>query len=194
MINQRFAAFFLFTATCSMLSGCVGLFAVGAGAGVASAKDPRSLGTQLDDENIESRALSRIRDRDEITTQSSIEVVSYNRIVLVIGQTPNKGYKTEIGEIVANVPNVRKVYNEVRVGPPSTTMDGASDSSITAKVKSSLLTESGFPSGKVKVVTESGIVYLMGLVSRTDADKAADIARTVSGVQKVIQLFEIAEG
>ena len=176
-----------------LLSGCVGLFAIGAGAGVSSANDPRSLGTQVDDENIESRALSKIRERDDISTQSEIEVVSYNRIVLVIGQTPNKGYKTEIGELIANVPNVRKVYNEVRVGAPAGSLAGASDTTITTKVKSSLLTESGFPSNRVKVVTESKVVYLLGLVTREQAEKATELARVVSGVEKVVQLFEMVE-
>ncbi len=194
MFNRHFLKCVCCSVVIASLSGCVGLFAVGAGAGVSSANDSRSFGTQLDDENIESRALSRIRERDDISTQSSIEVVSYNRVVLLIGRTPNKGYKNDVAEMVSNVPNVRKVYNEITVGPPSTTMDGARDSTITAKVKSTLLTESGFPSAKVKVVTDNSVVYLFGLITREQAAHASELARQVPDVEKVVQLFEIVEG
>lgn len=175
------------------LSGCLGVVAAGAGAGAIMADDPRSFGTQIDDENIESRALKAIRNNDEIREQSHIEVVSYNRIALVVGQTPAESYRTKIGELVANVPNVRKVYNEVKVTVPRSALTGMSDSTITSKIKSSLLLESEFPSSNVKILTENGEVFLMGLVTRSQADRATEIARTTSGVVKVVQIFEILE-
>ena len=172
------------------LTGCVGAMVAGAGAGTMSANDPRSFGTQLDDEAIENRAINAIRSREDIADQSHVEVVSYNRIVLLIGQTPAVSYRQTLAELVANVPNVRKVYNEMQIAGPRSALTAISDSTITTKIKSSLLAESDFPSGQIKVVTENGEVFLMGLISRAQAARATDIARSTGGVQKVVQLFE----
>lgn len=172
------------------LTGCVGAMVAGAGAGTMSANDPRSFGTQLDDEAIENRAINAIRSREDIADQSHVEVVSYNRIVLLIGQTPAVSYRQTLAELVANVPNVRKVYNEMQIAGPRSALTAMSDSTITTKIKSSLLAESDFPSGQIKVVTENGEVFLMGLISRAQAARATDIARSTGGVQKVVQLFE----
>ncbi|NQD39050.1 BON domain-containing protein [Permianibacter sp. IMCC34836] len=177
----------------TLLAGCFGAVVAGAGAGTMSAKDSRSFGTQLDDEAIENRAINAIRERTDIADQSHVEVVSYNRIVLLVGQTPTVSYKQTLAELVANVPNVRKVYNEMQVAGPRSALTAMSDSTITTKIKTSLLTESDFPSGKIKVVTENGEVFLMGLVSREQAVRATDIARGTGGVQKVVQLFEYGD-
>ena len=102
-------------------------------------------------------------------------------------------YKQTLAELVANVPNVRKVYNEMQVSGPRSALTSMSDSTITTKIKTSLLTESDFPSSQVKVVTENGEVFLMGLISRAQAARATDIARSTGGVQKVVQLFEYTD-
>ena len=180
----------LLAGSTATLTGCAGALVAGAGAGTMSANDPRSLGTQLDDEAIENRAINAIRSRMDIADQSHVEVVSYNRIVLLIGQTPTVSYKNTLAELVANVPNVRKVYNERQVSGPRSALTSMSDSTITTKIKTALLTESDFPSSQVKVVTENGEVFLMGLISRAQAARATEIARATGGVQKVIQLFE----
>lgn len=191
---QRLAlALLLCSLLCSSLTGCVGAMVAGAGAGSMSASDPRSLGTQVDDEAIENRAINAVRTRMDIAEQSHIEVVSYNRIVLLVGQTPTVTYKQTLAELVANVPNVRKVYNEMQVAGPRSALTSMSDSTITTKIKTSLLTESDFPSSQVKVVTENGEVFLMGLISRAQAARATDIARSTGGVQKVVQLFEYTD-
>lgn len=177
----------------TLLAGCFGAVVAGAGAGTMSAKDSRSFGTQLDDEAIENRAINAVRERTDIADQSHVEVVSYNRIVLLVGQTPTVSYKQTLAELVANVPNVRKVYNEMQVAGPRSALTAMSDATITTKIKTSLLTESDFPSGKIKVVTENGEVFLMGLITREQAVRATDIARGTGGVQKVVQLFEYDE-
>ncbi len=179
--------------TALTLLGCAEAMVVGAGAGAASAQDSRSFGTQIDDENIENRTLSAMRNRADILEQSNIEVVSYNRIVLLVGQTPTQTYKTALANLAAEVSNVRKVYNEIRVAGPRSTLTAMGDSTITTKIKASLLTESNFPSSKVKVVTEDGEVFLMGLVTREQGARATDIARSTGDVRKVIQLFEYVE-
>lgn len=192
-LRSRFAAPLraaLAAALLLTLTGCVGAMVAGAGAGTMSANDPRSFGTQLDDEAIENRAINAIRSREDIADQSHVEVVSYNRIVLLIGQTPAVSYRQTLAELVANVPNVRKVYNEMQIAGPRSALTAMSDSTITTKIKSSLLAESDFPSGQIKVVTENGEVFLMGLISRAQAARATDIARSTGGVQKVVQLFE----
>lgn len=181
---------FLFAGSMAALTGCAGALVASAGAGTMSANDPRSFGTQLDDEAIENRAINAIRSRMDIADQSHVEVVSYNRIVLLIGQTPTVSYKDTLAELVANVPNVRKVYNEMQVSGPRSALTAMSDSTITTKIKTALLTEADFPSSQVKVVTENGEVFLMGLISRAQAARATEIARSTGGVQKVIQLFE----
>jgi len=181
------------TASLLMLSGCVGVMVAGAGAGTMAAQDARSVGTQLDDEAIENRAINAIRAAPDVTDQSHVEVVSYNRIVLLVGQTPTVSYKQKLAELIAEVPNIRKVYNEMQVAGPRSTLTALSDSTITTKIKTSLLTESDFPSSKIKVVTENGEVFLMGLISREQATRASNIARATGGVQKVVQLFEYAE-
>ncbi len=175
------------------VAGCAEMMVVGAGAGAASAQDSRSFGTQIDDENIENRAMQAMRNRADILEQSHVEVISYNRIVLVVGQTPTQSYKAALANLVAEVPNVRKVYNEIRVAGPRSTLTAMGDSTITTKIKASLLTESDFPSTKVKVVTENGEVFLMGLVTREQGARATDIARSTGDVRKVIQLFEYVE-
>lgn len=192
-LRSRFAAPLRAAVTAALLlalTGCVGAMVAGAGAGTMSANDPRSFGTQLDDEAIENRAINAIRSREDIADQSHVEVVSYNRIVLLIGQTPAVSYRQTLAELVANVPNVRKVYNEMQIAGPRSALTAMSDSTITTKIKSSLLAESDFPSGQIKVVTENGEVFLMGLISRAQAARATDIARSTGGVQKVVQLFE----
>ena len=191
---QNFARISLLLVACATtLTGCAGALVAGAGAGTMSANDPRSFGTQLDDEAIENRAINAIRARMDIADQSHVEVVSYNRIVLLIGQTPTVSYKATLAELVANVPNVRKVYNEMQVSGPRSALTAMSDSTITTKIKTALLTESDFPSSQVKVVTENGEVFLMGLISRAQATRATEIARATGGVQKVIQLFEYSD-
>lgn len=178
----------------SQLSACLGVIAVGAGTGASAASDPRTLGTQVDDETIENRALANIRTRSDISTQSHIEVVSYDHIVLVLGQTPNEGYRRDIGDLVARDPAVHRVVNEVKVGSPRGIMSGLGDTTITAKIKTSMITESGFPSGKVKVVTEDGTAYLFGVVTKEQGNKAIELARQINGVTRVVELFEYVEG
>lgn len=177
----------------ALLSGCPAAIIAGAAGAAVMADDPRSTGTQIDDETIESRAMSKLRERKDIISQSNLTVVSYNRIVLLLGQTPNATLKRDSGDIVANVPNVRKVYNEIKVAPPGGLWNNTTDGTLSARVKSALIADDGVPSNSVKVITEAGEVYLMGLVTRAHGDRATEIARGVGGVQKVIQLFEYTD-
>lgn len=175
------------------LSACVPLVVGGAAAaGVGlMATDRRSSGAQLDDQAIELRAAARIR--EIANDQMNVTVISFNRTALVIGTVGSEQDKARAGEAVRTTPNVRHVVNEVVVGPALDIRRRSNDTYITSKVKASLLDASDVPANSIKVVTEGGAVYLMGLVTRREGDRATDIARGISGVVKVVRVFEFID-
>ncbi|HKK16362.1 MAG TPA: BON domain-containing protein, partial [Gammaproteobacteria bacterium] len=122
-----------------------------------------------------------------------INVTSYNNVVLVTGETPTEEMKKRAIDIVTNVPKVSHVYDELTIAAPSSLVSRSSDSLITSKVKTRLLTLDNFDGTRVKVVTEKGVVYLMGLLRRDESDRATEAARQVGGVQKVVKLFQYIE-
>ena len=171
-------------------SGCA-VTAVGAGAaGVTAAVDRRTTGTLIDDEVIEIKSIAALSEDTELWEQAHFNVTSYNGIALLSGESPADSLKTRAGKIVASVRKVRHVYNEVVVAAPSSMLARSNDGYLSAKVKSALLAADGIQANHVKVVTEAGTVFLMGLLSRQEAEKATDITRRVSGVQRVVKLFE----
>ncbi|WP_295376793.1 BON domain-containing protein [uncultured Pseudacidovorax sp.] len=172
------------------LAGCVPLVVGGAAAaGIGTlALDRRSSGAQLDDQAIELRAAARIR---EIANDDmNVTVISFNRTALLTGTVGSEADKQRAGEVVRTAPNVRAVVNEVVVGPALNIARRSNDTYLTTKVKASLLDASDVPANSIKVVTEGGVVYLMGLVTRREADRATDITRGISGVEKVVRVFE----
>lgn len=169
------------------LSGCIGI-AAGAAAGAASVGlDRRSVGAQTDDESIELKARSRIREQQG--TPEEVSVTSYNRKVLLTGQVPDEAGKKRAEQIVSSVENVRTVNNEIQIGPIDT-VSGLNDSLVTTKVKAAFVGEKSLQSNAVKVVTENGTVYLMGLVTKAEGDLAAQAAAKVTGVKRVVTVFE----
>ncbi len=172
------------------LPGCFPLVATGMGAAVLIADDRRTTGAILDDETIENKALLRIQQRHN---EAHVNVTSFNRIVLVTGEARNSEIRADIERIVREVENVRSVQNEMSVAQTSTLMLRGNDTVQTSKVKARFLDANKFRANHVKVVTENGIVYLMGLVKRQEAQDAADIARTTSGVQRVVRVFEYTD-
>ena len=172
------------------LSGCVPLM-VGAGAVGAGmvATDRRSSGAQLDDTTIEVRGAARIR---EIANDNmNVTVVSFNRQVLLTGTVGAEADKRRAEEAVAKVENVRSVVNEVVVGPGSSITDRSNDAFITSKVKASLLDQKDIFANTFKVTTERGVVYLMGIATRRETDRASSITRGVDGVRKVVLLVQV---
>lgn len=171
------------------LQGCVPVAVVGAGAaGAMSYEDRRTTGVQIDDEGIELRAGNRIGERygDKV----HVNVTSFNRGVLLTGEVPDEKAKQDIEKMVASVPNVRTVANELRIGAPSSFSDRANDSAITGKVKAHFVDAGKFSAVHVKVVTEASVVYLLGLVTDTEGKLAAEIASTTGGVKKVVKVFD----
>ncbi len=172
------------------LSGCGSLMS-GAGAEPME-HDPgeRSLGAQMDDETIETRAMVNIDAADEALKAAHINVISYNGYVLIVGQVPEQALKDKVSAIVTEIRDVRRIYNELEIAGNNSMMTRSSDTWITAKVKSNLLASSETEGNRVKVVTENGVVYLMGLASQVEADRIEAAASASQGVQKVVSVFE----
>lgn len=174
------------------LTGC----AVAAGAGIATgavaATDRRTTGTFIDDQIIEVKVSRALRQESEVWEQSHVNATSFNNIVLLSGETPSQANKSRIGQIAAGIEKVRQVHNEIAIAAPSSMVARSSDTWVTGKVKTALLSEMQLDATRVKVVTEKGVVYLMGLVNATEAERATDLARRVGGVERVVRLFEVS--
>jgi osmotically-inducible protein OsmY len=172
----------------TLLSGCAPLVLGGAAGTVLVASDRRTAGTQLEDETIELRSQSNIR--DQLGTRVRASVTSYNRVALITGEVSNAADKQAVERIVAGVQNVRSVVNELVVQSTPSLWDRSNDAIITGKVKAAFI-DTKVPVLAVKVTTERGVVYLLGRVTAEEATRATDAARTISGVQRVVRLFDV---
>ncbi len=170
------------------LAGCVEMAAVGVGAGVVSALDRRTTGAQVEDEGIELRAANRINER--FGDRVHVSVTSYNRSVLLTGEAPDARARDDIEKIVTGLQNIRTVSNEIQIAGTSAYSTRAADATITGKVKARFVDVNRFNPVHVKVVTEAGVVYLMGIVTEKEAADATQVARTTGGVRKVVKVFE----
>jgi len=169
-----------------MLEGCVEAVIVGGAAtGAFVAADRRQAEIVAGDERVGLTALSRVGDRF-----AHLNVTSYNYNVLLTGEVPDAQTKAEIEKIVMRIPQVKGVVNELQVAGPSSLSSRGNDTYLTGRVKGAFVTENKFQANHVKVVTESAVVYLLGLVTRKEADDATAIARSISGVKKVVRVFE----
>ncbi len=179
--------------TANLLGGCAAVIVGGAAVGASAVHERRSVGTMIDDEGIEWKVRSALNGDKNLSSQSHISVISVNEVVLLVGQTPTEAFRQQAGVLAKGVDKVRIVHNELTVAAPSTYMTRTSDSYITSKVKTSLFKVKGhddFDPTRVKVVTENGTVYLMGILYRSEAEDTAKQASRVGGVQKVVKLFE----
>ena len=172
-----------------MLSACVPVIMGGVVMGGFVATDRRTSGTQLEDEGIELRAASRLR--EGLGERVHFNVNSYNRQVLLTGEAPNVQDKQLAEQIVSRVDNVRLIINEIAVLGNSTLPQRSSDALVTGRVRASLVDAKDLYANAFKIVTERGTTHLMGRVTQREADRATEIARGVSGVQKVVRIFEI---
>ncbi|MGA9666948.1 MAG: BON domain-containing protein [Gallionella sp.] len=170
------------------LQGCAPVAAVGVGAGVMIAQDRRASETIFDDRKIESRAAEQID--KQINSVRHINVTSFDYHVLISGEVPDESTKTQVEKIVSGIETVRGVNNELVVGPISSLVSRSNDALITSNVKLRFVNNKDFSADHVKVVTENGTVYLMGLVKHSEAAAAAESASTTQGVQRVVKLFE----
>lgn len=171
------------------LQACAPLVVGGMVGGAVVATDRRTSGIQLEDENIEIKASGRIGQMTGDRTH--VNVTSYDRQVLLTGEVPNEQDRTYVAKLVSEVENVRTVINELVVAPKSGLADRSSDALISAKVKAQMVDSKDIFANAYKIVTERGVVYLMGKVTQREADRATEVARQVSGVKKVVRSFEI---
>lgn len=154
----------------------------------------RTFGAVIDDQSIETTATVNIRKTDPNLDLSHIVVTSYNGVVLLTGQVLNEELRTRAAQTAAAVKNVRVVRNELVVGENTGFAARSSDTLLTTKIKTKLLAAKNIKDSRVKVVTENGAVFLMGLVTHAEADIASNIAQETDGVQKVVRLFEYVDG
>lgn len=187
-MRSGFLALSLAAAMLPALQGCFPVVATGFGAGAFLVADRRSSGAYIEDESIEWKVSNRIKDR--FGGRAHVNVTSFNRNALLTGEVPDEESRAEAEKLAAGIPNVRAVTNELQIAGASSLTSRSNDAYITSKVKARFVDANKFSPNHVKVVTESNVVYLMGLVTRREADDSSDIARTTGGVQKVVRVFE----
>lgn len=173
-----------------LLNGCAGLIVAGAATGVSVMHDRRTVGAIVEDENIEVKASQRVRHSDTLSRNSNVNVISFNSRVLVAGQAATPALRSAIGEEISKVEKIQRIHNELRIAAPTSLLTRSSDALISTKVKAMMVAEEGLDASHIKVYTENGEVFLLGLVSEEEARKAISVTRSISGVQRVIELFE----
>lgn len=182
----------IITALCLTLSlqGCA--FVAGAAAGAAAIAvvyDQRTIQSTLKDTRQANKIADTLRKYKQMWAQSHIEVTVFDGVTLLTGQTPKREWRQLAGEVAKSSNNGTRVYNQISIEGPTSSLTRTSDSWITTKIRSLMLADTSLKSSTIKVITENGVVYLLGIVSQKQADIAVDIARRVSGVQKVIKIF-----
>ena len=188
---RKLVTLLLLSLAVACLSGC-GAIMSSAGAGPIEEDDgERTFAQQVADESIETKAKVNINAASEGYDNAHLTIVSYNGFVLLAGQVPSEDLKTLAADVVREVDDVRRIYNELEIGPAVTAGTITKDTWITTQVKSKLLASSDTPGTRVKVVTENSVVYLMGLLTEAEADRVALEAAEVSGAERVVKLFEI---
>jgi osmotically-inducible protein OsmY len=190
MMNRRSAALLLASVAGSILvSGCVPVIVAGAAGTALVATDRRSAGAQLDDTTIEANISQYINSR--WGDRAHISTTSYNSVVLLTGEVPDEAGKAAVDQYARSADRVRAVHNELVVAAPSPIGSRSNDTYLTSVVKTRFLEATGkFSATHVKVVTDRGVVYLMGLVRRSEIDAAAQIASTTKGVERVVKVVE----
>ncbi|HUP96663.1 MAG TPA: BON domain-containing protein [Usitatibacter sp.] len=174
-------------ATLPLLQGCFPLAVTGMGTAALMATDRRTTGMYIEDESIEWKVLARMRGE---FPGAHVNATSFNRRVLLTGEAPNEETKKKAEEVVRRIENVREVTNELQVAGASSLASRGNDALVTSNVKARMVNNGRFSPSHVKVLTEQGVVYMMGLVTPAEGDAAVDIARNTAGVSRVVKVFE----
>ena len=177
------------TAIAVSLTGCAAALVGATAVGISAATDTRSVGTQIDDQTIEVRVITALKGEDRLD-DSRVQVVSFNRSVLLLGQVANSSLRDLASHIVRNTQGVDRVHNELKVAPVISLGQISKDTYITSKIKAKFIADENIKASDIKVVTENGEVALMGFVERDIARQAIDIARNINRVTRVIDAFE----
>jgi osmotically-inducible protein OsmY len=176
-------------AASALMSGCAVLVGGAMVGGSMMAVDRRTSGTQVEDQAIEFKAAKRAS--EVLGDRGHVNVTSYGRLVLVTGEAPTEADKAAVEQAIARIENVRSVVNELAITMPSSIGNRSNDALITSKVKASMVDAKDVQANAYKVVTERGVVYLMGRVTEREANRGAEISRGVSGVRKVVKVFDV---
>ncbi|MDU6259360.1 MAG: division/outer membrane stress-associated lipid-binding lipoprotein [Haemophilus parainfluenzae] len=180
----------LILGTAALLQGCAAALVGGAAAGTKVATDPRTMGTQVDDETLEVKVENALDKDAQIKSEGRVNAVSYSGRILLIGQVPDENVKDTATSLTKGVEGVNDVYNELRIAPKITFGQITKDSWITTQIKSKLFVGDNVKATDVKIITENGEVFLLGNVTQSQGNSAAEIASNVAGVQKVIKVFK----
>ncbi|EJZ59947.1 BON domain-containing protein [Pseudomonas sp. TH49] len=176
---------------CLAISGCTSVVSASREAPIDDDRGTRTIGSKIDDSLIETKVGVNVAKADPgLDKDSHIVVTSFNGVVLLAGQTPREDLKAKAEQAAANVQRVKTVHNELQVIAPSSFLARQNDAWLTTKIKTQMLTDASIPGSRIKVVTENGIVYLLGLLTKQEAQQATNLVQSVSGVQKIVKLFE----
>jgi len=186
--KHTIAKVILCIAVITQVTACFPIVAGGAVAGGAMAADRRTSGIYVEDENIELKGVNKME--SNLGENAHVNVTSYNRNVLLTGEVPDDAAKAKAEALLKEIENIRAITNDIAIGPKSSLSSRSNDTYITSKVKTKFVTENKFQANYVKVVTENSVVYLLGIVNKTEADAAVEIARNTDGVTKVVKVFE----
>ncbi|MCG7874813.1 MAG: BON domain-containing protein [Candidatus Thiodiazotropha taylori] len=175
-----------------ILQGCAAAVVGGAAATAAVAHDRRTTGTIVEDQSIELKIYDLMSKDSRFKQQSSIHATSYNLVVLLTGQAADQALRSKAEQMASSVDRVRRVVNEIEIGSTSTLVENSRDAALTTEVKVRLAKVQipGFDPLRVKVVTERGAVFLLGLITKKEADAVTDVVRHISGVRRVVRVFE----
>jgi len=175
------------------VQACAPVVVAGGATAAVAASDERTLGTQIDDENIELTARKKINDDNRLGDDVHVNITSFNGTVLLSGEATTAEKRDIVVSLVRSIEGVKRVVSEINIAEPTAFATRVHDSWITGEVKAKMLDTENLKSTRVKVVTENGVVYLMGLVSRAQADLATDVTRHVTGVERVVRMFEYTD-
>ena len=189
MISKRLSLLAL--TLCLGISGCSSVINASREAPIDDDRGTRTFGSKIDDSLIETKvAVNIAKANPDLDNASHIVVTSFNGIVLLAGQTPRADLKQLAEQTASQVQKVKKVNNELQVTGPSSMLARSNDAWLTSTIKTEMLTDSAIPGSRIKVVTENGIVYLLGLLTQAEATRATNLVQGVGGVQKIVKLFE----
>jgi osmotically-inducible protein OsmY len=189
MHRHRFLIILLLIPT-FLLQGCAAMVLAGGATAVVAAKDRRTVGAMFDDQAIETKAGNAMRDDPELKGQVHINVTSLNGVVLLTGEAPTSEQRDAVVAAIRRIPGVRRTVNEIREAPVSSVTERANDTWITGKVKSKMATVENVDRAQIKVITENSVVYLMGLLTQDEAERATAAVTEVGGITRVVKLFE----
>ena len=178
-----------------LLSSCTSVLVQTTGAeGIVEDPTERTAGAVVEDQSIETKGLVNLKKLEPELKKANIDAISHNGVVLLVGQVGSESLKARATQITSDSSSkIKRIHNELEVAGKTSLLSRSNDSWIATKVRTLMLANSNIPSGQIRVVTENGIVYLMGIVSQADGDLATDLARNVSGVTRVVKVFEYVD-